>query len=204
MSWFLKMDVKIKIFDGETFFLRKSWWVWWKKEEKKLGTKKDFFLKNPIKKVSSVFLSFWEKIFLSKNLFHLCFVTKNFFFRKIYVPFFFFFFFWFSKRDLFDFEWISSFFHRLETIEDKFVTRNNGKENITSFERRLSIDPFLRFFSKNWPDIGRIIWNLMWKGFYFISIFFRFTGNFHLKIKCPFFFAPSHFCDLVLHRIHDR
>ena len=98
-------------------------------------------------------------------------------------------FFWFSKKDLFDLEAISSSFPLPETIGDRFMTRNNGKENITSFERWLFIDAFLRFFLKNWPDIGRIIWTMVWKVFFFRCVL-KFQVN-ELKSQVHPKFSPE-------------
>jgi len=82
--------------------------------------------------------------FEEKNLFDFFLVKIFSSMKKILGHFFF-----FSKRDLFDFKSISSSLPRPETAGDRFVTRNNGKEIIISFERRLFKNSVLRFFSKN-------------------------------------------------------
>jgi len=157
MSWFLKMQIKTKVFDfqRENVFSLENWWISHERE-KKCWHEKIFF--------SSKFLQKRFKV-------HFCHFEKNFrlFFAKRISLFFSKGFLWFWMNLFF----LPSTWNNWRSICD--TKKWERKEaSMTSLGIRLFINSPLRFFSKDWLDIGRTIWNMIWIGFYFIfSIFFR-------------------------------
>ena len=165
MEWLRKKKVKKIFFDfrWENFFLENGGNFTKKGRKKNFATKK-ISSKIPQKSFNSI-LIILRKVLEKISLKTIC---LFFFFQKFFPPpkKFLSPFFWFKKKkDLFDFESISSFFPLPETIRDKFVIRNNEKEN------RLFIYSFLRFFSKT-GEILRELYEIWVKGFFF-SIFFK-------------------------------